>query len=50
MLTNSVMATVNQGPVGGAQPLSPTAALVLMAAYAAAALTVGAVLFVKRDG
>ena len=48
MLTNSIMATANQG--GGIdQPVSPAVGLALMALYAAAALVVGAVLFVRRD-
>ena len=49
MLTNSIMATVNQGPGGIDRPLSPAIALLLMALYAAIALIVGAVLFVRRD-
>jgi ABC-type transport system involved in multi-copper enzyme maturation permease subunit len=49
ILTNSVMATVNQGPGGTVQPLSPAIGLLLMALYAAIALAVGAALFVKRD-
>jgi len=54
MLELSIMATVNRAGaaagLGGALPLSPAAALVLMAAYAAASLATGAVLFVRRDG
>ena len=49
ILTTTIMATVNQGPGGAVQPLSPGVGLVLMAIYAAIALAVGAVLFVKRD-
>jgi ABC-type transport system involved in multi-copper enzyme maturation permease subunit len=49
ILTNTIMATVNQGPGGVVQPLSPGAGLALMAIYAAVALAVGALLFVKRD-
>jgi ABC-2 type transport system permease protein len=49
ILTNSVMATVDQGPGGIVRPLSPGIGLLLMAGYAAAVLAVGAVLFVKRD-
>jgi ABC-2 type transport system permease protein len=49
ILTNSVMATVKQGPGGIVQPLSPTIGLLLMVLYAGAALALGAVLFVKRD-
>lgn len=49
ILTNSIMSTVDQGPGGIVQPLSPTVGLLLMAMYAAIALTVGAVLFLKRD-
>ena len=50
ILTNSVMSTVNSGPGGGPfQPLAPAVGLLLMVLYAAVALAVGAVLFVKRD-
>jgi ABC-2 type transport system permease protein len=49
ILTNSVMATVKQAPGGIQRPLSPGVGLLLMAIYAAIALTAGAVLFVKRD-
>jgi ABC-2 type transport system permease protein len=49
ILTNSIMATVNQGPGGIVRPLSPAVGLLLMVIYAAIALTVGAVLFVRRD-
>ena len=49
ILTNSIMSTVNQGPGGIVQPLSPVIGLLLMALYAAIALTAGAVLFVRRD-
>ncbi|MBO0728682.1 MAG: ABC transporter permease subunit [Acidimicrobiaceae bacterium] len=49
ILTNSIMATVKQGPGGIQQPLSPGIGLLLMALYAAIAVTAGAVLFVKRD-
>ncbi|HTW10029.1 MAG TPA: ABC transporter permease subunit [Acidimicrobiales bacterium] len=49
ILTNSIMSTVNQGPGGIVQPLSPSVGLLLMAIYAAASLAVGAVLFVRRD-
>ena len=49
ILTNSVMSTVNQGPGGSYRPLSPVVGLLLMALYAAVALAVGAVLFVRRD-
>lgn len=50
ILTNSVMATVKQGfggPAGG--PVSPEMGILLMLAYAAIAVVVGAVLFVRRD-
>lgn len=47
MLTNSITATVNQGP--GAEVVSPAVGLLLMAVYAAIALVVGAALFVRRD-
>jgi ABC-type transport system involved in multi-copper enzyme maturation permease subunit len=47
ILVNSVMSTTpNQGPYS---PLSPPVGLLMMALYAAAALVIGAVLFVKRD-
>jgi ABC-type transport system involved in multi-copper enzyme maturation permease subunit len=49
ILTNSIMSTVNQGPGGIIQPLSPTVGLSLMALYAAIALAAGAMLFVRRD-
>ena len=48
ILTNSVMATTPQNG-GIIQPLSPAIGLLLMALYAAIALGVGAVLFMKRD-
>jgi ABC-type transport system involved in multi-copper enzyme maturation permease subunit len=48
ILINSVMATVNQAG-GIVRPLSAVTGLLLMVAYATAALAVGAVLFVKRD-
>jgi ABC-type transport system involved in multi-copper enzyme maturation permease subunit len=49
ILTNSIMATVKQGPGGIVRPLSPGIGLLLMAVYAAITLTVGAVLFLRRD-
>jgi ABC-2 type transport system permease protein len=49
ILTNSIMATVHQGPGGAIRPLSPAVGLFLMAIYAAIVLAAGAVLFVKRD-
>ncbi|HLX89468.1 MAG TPA: ABC transporter permease subunit [Acidimicrobiales bacterium] len=50
ILTNSIMATIRQGGgPGGMNPLSPGLGLLLMAIYAAIALAVGAVLFVRRD-
>ena len=49
ILTNSVMATVHQGPGGIIRPLSPVVGLAVMVAYAAVALGAGAVLFLKRD-
>jgi ABC-2 type transport system permease protein len=49
ILTNSIMATVNQGPGGIVRPLSPAVGLLLMVIYAAIALAAGAVLFVRRD-
>jgi ABC-2 type transport system permease protein len=48
MLTNSIMSTVNLGP-GVVRPLSAAVALLLMVVYAAITLTLGAVLFVRRD-
>jgi ABC-type transport system involved in multi-copper enzyme maturation permease subunit len=48
ILTNSIMATVNQGP-GGDQPLSAAVGLLLMVLYAAIPLAIGAVLFARRD-
>ncbi len=48
ILTQSVMATVGQGQ-GPYLPVTPAVGLVLMTLYAAAALAVGAVVFVKRD-
>jgi ABC-type transport system involved in multi-copper enzyme maturation permease subunit len=49
ILNNSIMSTVNQGPGGVLRPLSPVIGLLLMAVYAAVALTAGAVLFIRRD-
>jgi len=49
ILTNSIMATVNQGPGGVVHPLSPAIGLLLMAIYAAIVLVAGVGLFVKRD-
>ncbi len=47
ILVNSIMSTTpNEGPYA---PLSPAVGLLVMALYAAVALAVGAVLFVKRD-
>ncbi|HUB71153.1 MAG TPA: ABC transporter permease subunit [Acidimicrobiales bacterium] len=48
ILANSIMTTVNQGQ-GNIQPLSPAVGLLVMAIYAAAAVSAGAVLFVRRD-
>lgn len=48
ILTNSVMSTGHQGQ-GGVQAVSPGIGLLLMALYAAIALVIGAVLFVRRD-
>ena len=48
ILINSIMATVSQGQ-GPLLPLSPVVGLLLMVLYAAVALAVGAVLFVRRD-
>jgi hypothetical protein len=49
ILTNSIMATVNQGPGGIVRSLSAGVGLLLMAVYAAIPLAAGAILFVKRD-
>lgn len=49
ILTNSIMATVPQGPGGIDRSLSPTVGLLLMVLYAAISLAAGAVLFLKRD-
>ena len=49
IFANSITATVNQGPGGPNGPLSPGIGLLLMAIYAAIALAVGAVQFMKRD-
>lgn len=49
ILNGSIMATVNHGAGGILQPLSAGVGLLLMVLYAAIALGVGAVLFVKRD-
>jgi ABC-type transport system involved in multi-copper enzyme maturation permease subunit len=49
ILTQSIMSTVSVGPGAKYPPVSPAVGLVLMAAYAATAIAVGAVLFVKRD-
>ncbi len=49
ILTNSIMSTVDQGPGGVLRPVSPAIGLLLMAIYAAIALVVGAVLFLRRD-
>jgi ABC-2 type transport system permease protein len=47
ILVNSIMTTTPNG--GPYAPLSPAVGLLVMALYAAAALAIGAVLFVKRD-
>ncbi len=49
ILINSIMSTVTQGQGGPFPPLTPVVGLLLMVLYAAAALAVGAVLFVRRD-
>jgi ABC-2 type transport system permease protein len=49
ILTDSVMSTVNQGQGGPFGPVSPVVGLLLMVVYAAIALAVGAVVFVRRD-
>jgi ABC-2 type transport system permease protein len=47
ILVNSVMSTTpNSGPYA---PLSPAVGLLIMVLYAAAALAIGAVLFIRRD-
>ena len=47
ILVNSVMSTTRNG--GPYAPLSPAVGLLVMVLYAAVALAIGAVLFVKRD-
>ena len=47
ILVNSIMSTTSNG--GPYAPLSPTVGLLVMVLYAAAAVAIGAVLFVKRD-
>jgi len=50
ILANSIMSTVSQGGgPGGFGPLSAGVGLLLMAIYAATAVAVGAVLFIRRD-
>jgi ABC-type transport system involved in multi-copper enzyme maturation permease subunit len=49
ILINSMMSTVTQGQGGPFPPLAPVVGLSLMVLYVAAALAVGAVLFVRRD-
>jgi ABC-2 type transport system permease protein len=49
ILTNSVMATVNQGPGEIVRPLSAAVGFSLMAVYSAISLVVGSVLFLSRD-
>jgi ABC-2 type transport system permease protein len=49
ILTDSIMATVNQGQGGPFAPVSPAVGLCLMTLYAAIVLAVGAALFVRRD-
>ena len=50
ILTQSAMSTVSAGPGGGPNlPLAPGVGLALMVLYAAVAVSVGAVLFVRRD-
>jgi hypothetical protein len=49
ILTNSVMATVKQGPGGILRPLAPATGLLLMAVYAVITLAAGVVLFLRRD-
>jgi hypothetical protein len=49
ILSNSITATVTQGPGEPYQPVSPAIGLLLMAIYAAVPLAVGAVLFLRRD-
>jgi ABC-type transport system involved in multi-copper enzyme maturation permease subunit len=48
-LTQSIMATVNQGQGGSFVPVSPVVGLLLMTLYAATVLAVGATLFIRRD-
>ena len=49
ILVNSIMSTTNQGGPGPFRPLSPAVGLLLMVVYAAIAVGVGVVLFVRRD-
>jgi ABC-2 type transport system permease protein len=49
LLTNSIMATANQGQQGPFPPISPDVGLVLMTLYTSAAFVVGASFFVRRD-
>jgi ABC-2 type transport system permease protein len=49
ILTNSIMATVNQGSEGPHLPLSPGIGLLLMGVYATIAVAAGVVLFMRRD-
>jgi ABC-type transport system involved in multi-copper enzyme maturation permease subunit len=49
ILSNSIMATVKQGPGGILQPLSPAVGLLFMVLYAAIPLAIGAALFLRRD-
>lgn len=51
IFTNSITATVNQGPgaAPGFGPVSPTVGLLLMVVYAAIAVALGAVVFTRRD-
>ncbi len=50
ILTQSVMSTVSTGPAGGPNlPVAPGVGLGLMGLYAAVAVAMGAVLFVRRD-
>jgi ABC-type transport system involved in multi-copper enzyme maturation permease subunit len=49
ILLKSIMSTVPAGRGGLGGPVSPAVGLLLMAAYAATAIAVGAVLFARRD-
>jgi hypothetical protein len=49
ILTQSIMATVSQGPGGDSPAVTPAVGLLLMAVYAAISVVAGASFFVRRD-